>query len=79
MAVNAYVFINVGVGKSKDVLSAVQGVAGVKQAHACWGMHDVVAFVEAADLKALSDLVLASIQTIEGVQRTDTRIVAELS
>ena len=78
MAVNAYVLITVAVGKNKDVLSAIQGVAGVKQAHACWGVHDFIAFVEAADLKALSDLVLTNIHAIDGVERTDTRIVAEL-
>ena len=78
MTVNAYVLITVEVGKDKDVLSAIQAVAEVKQAHACFGVHDFIAFVEAADLKALSELVLTKIQTIDGVEQTDTRIVAEL-
>lgn len=78
MAVNAYVLITVGAGKTKDVINAVQGVAGVKTVHACWGLPDVFAFVEAADLKALADLVLAKIHAITGVQQTDTHIVVEL-
>lgn len=78
MTVNAYVLINVRAGKTKDVVNAVRAVVGVKTVHACWGTPDVFAFVEAADLSGLGNLVLSSIQTIDGVEHTDTHIVLEL-
>ncbi len=44
-------------------------------AHAVTGPFDVIAFVEVPDLTTLSDLILAKIQNIEGVQKTQTAIV----
>lgn len=44
-------------------------------AHAVTGPFDVIAFVEAPDLTTLSDLLLAEIQNIEGVKKTQTAVV----
>jgi hypothetical protein len=44
-------------------------------AHAVTGPFDVIAFAEVPDLDALSDLVLARIQGIEGVKKTLTAVV----
>src|SRR5215218_3170059 len=35
--VSAYVLVSVEPGKNQDVVAALRGVGGVKQAHACWG------------------------------------------
>ncbi|MGH7256226.1 MAG: Lrp/AsnC ligand binding domain-containing protein [Nitrospirales bacterium] len=50
---------------------------GVEQAHPCFGQPDIFSFVNVADEKALSDVVITKIHTIEGVEETDTHIVAE--
>jgi DNA-binding Lrp family transcriptional regulator len=73
----AYVFISVAAGKSAEVTRVLAKIPGVKAAEACWGRPDVIAQVEAADLKKLSTLVLSQIQKVEGVKSTDTRIVIE--
>jgi DNA-binding Lrp family transcriptional regulator len=72
---SAYVLISTEPGKIQEVVSAVSGVSGVKQAHACWGQPDVFAFVEVADDKALADTVLSTIQSIPGVRATETHVV----
>ena len=42
-----------------------------------FGQPDIFSFVNVGDEKALSDLVISKIHTIEGVEETDTHIVAE--
>ncbi|HXF57646.1 MAG TPA: Lrp/AsnC ligand binding domain-containing protein [Actinomycetota bacterium] len=73
--VSAYVLVSVEPGRNREVLEALRAVQGVRQAHACWGQPDVFSFVEAADERALADLVLTSIQGIPGVRATETHIV----
>ncbi len=53
-------------------------LGGVRSADACWGRPEVIAFVEAANPRALSRLVLRRIQRVRGVEATDTRIVVEV-
>ena len=74
--VSAYVLVSVEPGKNEEVVSALRGVAGVTQAHACWGQPDIFAFVEVADEKALSEMVPTTIQSIPGVRATETHVVA---
>ena len=66
----AYFFINISPGKSADAVRELRRVDGVKSADLCWGLPDVIALVEAADLKALRDVVLNKIQKIGGVSQT---------
>ncbi len=62
-------------GKAKAAAEAVSKIEGVKMAHAVTGPFDVIAFADVADLTALSDLVLAQIQRVEGVEKTQTAVV----
>lgn len=73
----AYVFVNVAPGKSIDVAGRLRAIEGVKSADTCWGLPDIVALVETANLKALQDFVLNKIQRVAGVNQTDTHIVWE--
>jgi DNA-binding Lrp family transcriptional regulator len=73
----AYVFITISPGKSPDVVGEVRRIGGVKSADLCWGLPDVIALVEAADSKALRDVVLNKIQKTAGVRETDTHIFLE--
>jgi DNA-binding Lrp family transcriptional regulator len=77
MATRAYILIKVKAGKTKDVIKALKKTPGVEQAHSCFGQPDIFSFVDVADEKALSDLVITKVHTIDGVEETDTHIVAE--
>ncbi|MEK6526869.1 MAG: Lrp/AsnC ligand binding domain-containing protein [Nitrospirota bacterium] len=77
MATQAYILIKVKAGKTKDVIKALKKIHGVEQAHSCFGQPDIFSFVSVADEKALSDVVITKIHTIDGVEETDTHIVAE--
>jgi DNA-binding Lrp family transcriptional regulator len=71
----ALVYIRADPGKSLDVLSAVKKIQGVKEAYATTGRFDVVARIEAADLKTLGDAVVKRIQGVKGVRGTETSMI----
>ncbi len=71
----AYVFINVQPRTSRDVVGKISAIAGVKAAHPCWGLPDIVVQVEAENEAALENLVIGQIRATDGVTETDTHIV----
>ncbi len=73
----AFVLVNVRAGRNPEVVRALRGVEGVTMAHVCWGRPDIVALVEARNERALQNLVLEKVQTIEGIESTDTHIVID--
>jgi DNA-binding Lrp family transcriptional regulator len=77
MPTRAYILIKVKAGKTKEVVKSLKKVAGVEQVHPCFGQPDIFTFVNVPDEKALSDVVITKVHTIEGVEETDTHIVAD--
>jgi DNA-binding Lrp family transcriptional regulator len=77
MATRAYVLIKVRAGKTKTVVESLRKVGGIEQVHPCFGQPDIFSFVSVADERALSEVVITKIHTIEGVEETDTHIVAD--
>jgi Lrp/AsnC ligand binding domain len=75
MRLMTYVLMQVAPGKAKDAAEAISKISHVKMVHAVTGPFDVIAFAEVNDLTTLSDLVLARIQSVEGVQKTQTAVV----
>lgn len=75
MKLVSYILIQLAPATTKTAARAISKIKGVKMAHAVTGPFDVIAFVEVPDLATLSDLILAKIQKIEGVQKTQTAIV----
>ncbi len=75
--VRAYVLINVRAGRAKSVTLELAQMPGVRSAHACWGVPDVIAYVEVGSQRELDELVMERIQKLDGVERTDTHIALE--
>jgi len=72
----AYVLISVRPGKARDIVAAVGQLEGVRHADACWGVPDIFVEVQTADEKGLNELVIDRIQKLDGVERTETHVVA---
>jgi DNA-binding Lrp family transcriptional regulator len=68
------VFINVKAGFATKVLEDIRKIQEVKQVHLVTGTYDVIAYVEAPDMKVLGDTLLTKIQKISGIDRTVTSI-----
>jgi DNA-binding Lrp family transcriptional regulator len=71
----SYVLVQLAPGTAKTAAEAISKIEGVKMAHAVTGPFDIIAFAEVPDLTTLSDLVLAKIQNVRGVQKTQTAVV----
>jgi DNA-binding Lrp family transcriptional regulator len=76
--INAYVFVQVRVGRSAEVASEIARIESVTSSEVVTGPYDVIARAEAADMDDLGKLVLARIQAVDGVTRTLTCPVMKL-
>ena len=72
MATKAYVLIETAVGKTRDVMGSLSGMAGMEAVDAVTGPYDIIAVVSAADLNSVGELVTEKVHTIGGVLRTVT-------
>ncbi len=75
MRITSYILVQLAPGKAKAAVGAISKIDGVKMAHAVTGPFDVIAFAEVPDLDSLSNLVLAKIQSVGGVEKTQTAVV----
>ncbi|MEO6713516.1 MAG: Lrp/AsnC ligand binding domain-containing protein [Mycobacteriales bacterium] len=76
--VQAYILIQTEVGKAASVAKAIQEIAGVAQAEDVTGPYDVIVRAEAEDVDELGKLVVARIQSVDGITRTLTCPVVHL-
>jgi len=70
----AYVLMNTELGQEADVVNALQGVEGIKNAHALYGIYDVLAEVEADSMDRIKEIVFTKIRRLENVRTTITLI-----
>ena len=76
--VQAYILIQTEVGKAAQVAEEVNKIEGVTAAEAVTGPYDAIIHTEAEDVDSLGKLVVAKIQSVEGITRTLTCPVVKL-
>jgi DNA-binding Lrp family transcriptional regulator len=79
MAMKAFVLIEVVVGKTKEVVTALQKVDGVTSVEAVTGPYDVVAVIEKPEVNAIGDVVTKNVHSVSGIARTVTCLTVQLS
>jgi DNA-binding Lrp family transcriptional regulator len=72
MSVQAYILIQTDVGKSADVASTIAQIEGVTQAEDVTGPYDVIVRAEAHNIDELGKMIVAKVQSVEGITRTLT-------
>lgn len=77
LVTSAYILVESLPGKAIELTNIVKGIKGVKTVHLVTGPYDVIAFVEAADLKSLGEVIVKKIQSSGCVARTLTCITVE--
>ena len=70
--VHAYILIQTEVGKAAQVASAISDIAGVTKAEDVTGPYDVIVRAEAETVDELGRLVVARVQSVDGITRTLT-------
>ena len=76
--VNAYILIQTEVGKAAQVAKEVRDIDGVAEAEDVTGPYDVIVRAEAKNVDELGKLVVARIQSVDGITRTLTCPVVHL-
>lgn len=72
MAAKAFVLIETNVGKTKEVVAAIQLLKRVVSVDMVTGPYDIIAVVEGQSLNDIGDLVTGKIHPIPGIARTVT-------
>jgi DNA-binding Lrp family transcriptional regulator len=72
MAATAFVLIETAVGRTKEVVSILGKMKGVKSVNTVTGPYDIIALIEADNLNDIGDLITGKIHDIEGISRTVT-------
>ena len=76
--VQAYILIQTEVGKAASVAEAISKLDGVANAEDVTGPYDVIVRAEARNVDELGKLVVARIQSVDGITRTLTCPVVHL-
>lgn len=72
MSVQAYILVQTGVGRAAEVAAKIREITGVTLAEDVTGPYDVIVRAEAPSVDELGSLVVAKVQTVEGITRTVT-------
>lgn len=78
MVVQAYILIQTDPGKAAAVAREIGDLKGVTQAEDVTGPYDVIVRAEARNMDELGKLVVARVQTVDGITRTLTCPVVHL-
>ena len=73
----AYLLVNTQSGKDRSVLEELKKIEGVSQAHICTGLHDIICYIEEADLKTMGEILISKVRSIDGVTKTVTCIAVD--
>jgi DNA-binding Lrp family transcriptional regulator len=76
--VQAYILIQTEVGKAASVAKSIQDIKGVTSAEDVTGPYDVIVRAEARNVDELGKLVVARVQSVDGITRTLTCPVVHL-
>ena len=78
MVVQAYILIQTEVGKAAAVAREIADLKGVTQAEDVTGPYDVIVRAEAKNVDELGKMVVARVQSVDGITRTLTCPVVHL-
>ncbi len=72
MASRAYVLIENGVGRTKDMVGALKGMKGVEECSSVIGQYDPIAIVEGTDVNEVNNVITGRIHHLPGITHTLT-------
>jgi DNA-binding Lrp family transcriptional regulator len=78
VVVQAYILIQTEVGRAADVARSIAEIPGVTLAEDVTGPYDVIVRAEAESVDELGKLVVANVQSVDGITRTLTCPVVHL-
>ncbi len=73
--ISAVVLVNTDINQEKTVLENIKSLEGVEEAHALWGVYDLLVKVKAHSTEKLKELTQLQFKRLTGVSSTLTLIV----
>ncbi len=73
----AYVLINCDLGYEEQIIEKLKHISDVKEVHGTFGVYDVLAKVESANVKNLRDTITWKIRKLDRVRTTLTLMTIE--
>jgi DNA-binding Lrp family transcriptional regulator len=73
----AYVFINTEIGSEFTVLEALKKIEEVEEAHALWGVYDIIASIKTDTVNKLVSVITKKIENIKKINAKLTMIRTE--
>jgi DNA-binding Lrp family transcriptional regulator len=73
----AYVLIQTSSARAILAAREIAAIAGVEAADAVTGPYDIICRVRAGDLEELAGTVVDQIQSVAGVERTETALILQ--
>lgn len=74
----AYVLVKTRTGEIRDVVRTMRRVTGVVEANMTFGPYDLVAIIQADDVRHLGQILATGVQPIPGVVETLTCLAIDL-
>jgi DNA-binding Lrp family transcriptional regulator len=75
--ISAVVLVNTDLGSQEKVLESLKKVEGVQEAHALYGVYDLLIKVKAKSIEILKDVIKSRIKQVKGVSSSLTLMVVE--
>ena len=72
MAAKAFVLVETVVGRTKEVVTTLEKLEGVKSVDSVTGPYDIIVIIEAESLNDIGNLVTGKIHPVAGISRTVT-------
>ena len=73
----AIVLINTDLGAEREMISLINRVPNVSEAHVVYGVYDIVVMVEAETLQKVKQTIQERLRNLDNVRSTLTMIVVE--
>ena len=73
----AYVLINTEIRSENEVLLEVKKIKNVNEAHAVYGVYDIVAKIKAESMDKLKEIITWKVRRLNNVRSTLTMIAME--
>jgi DNA-binding Lrp family transcriptional regulator len=75
--ISAVVLVNTDLGSQDKVLESLKQVEGVEEAHALYGVYDLLIKVKAKSIDKLKDVIKSRIKQVKGVSSSLTLMIVE--
>jgi DNA-binding Lrp family transcriptional regulator len=77
--VSAVVLVNTNVGEINRVLQNIKNMDGVEEAHALWGVYDLLVKIQANSLERLKEIIKSGLRQLAGVSAVLTLMIVDTS